>query len=69
MMISHRSDLIAVVIEGVQSSIRAHAKEFAIQLPANRERLRAFCRMLYEGIVTSTVFTANYLSRGWTRIQ
>ena len=62
MMISHRSDLIAVVIEDVQSSIRAHAKEFAIQLPANRERLRAFWRMLYESRRTRA-FTHSRMAR------
>ena len=61
-MISHRSDLIAVVIEDVQSSICAHAKEFAIQLPANRERLRAFWRMLYESRRTRA-FTHSRMAR------
>jgi DNA-binding LacI/PurR family transcriptional regulator len=38
-MISHRSDLIAVVIDDVQSSMRAHAKEFAIRLHAGGSQM------------------------------
>jgi hypothetical protein len=62
MMINHRSDLIAFVIDDGQSSIRAHAKAFAIQLPANRERLRAFWRMLYESRRTRA-FTHSRMAR------